>query len=290
MKKIGEVYRHAIDRLNEAEIDNAAYDSKILFETVFGVKYANIIVSPDMEYDERLVEILDEMLDRRIAGEPLQYIIGEWEFMGFTFKVGEGVLIPRPETEMLVEYTEKKLDGVYRPVVYDLCSGSGCIGLSVKKLLHSVRIFMVEKSDEALKYLNENRELLELTRDTAVIKGDIMLGYDGFSSLPKPDVILSNPPYIRSDELDSLQTEVKREPREALDGGEDGLDFYRCLAEKWLPHINAGGYIAVECGEDQADDITAMFMPYCEQVEVLNDFANIRRIVIGTVANNLKET
>lgn len=290
MKKIGEVYRHAIDRLNEAEIDNAAYDAKILFETVFGVKYANIIVSPDMEYDERLVEILDEMLDRRIAGEPLQYIIGEWEFMGFAFKVGEGVLIPRPETEMLVEYTEKKLDGVYRPVVYDLCSGSGCIGLSVKKLLHSVRIFMVEKSDEALKYLNENRELLELTRDTAVIKGDIMLGYDGFSSLPKPDVILSNPPYIRSDELDSLQTEVKREPREALDGGKDGLDFYRCLAEKWLPHINAGGYIAVECGEDQADDITAMFMPYCEQVEVLNDFANIRRIVIGTVANNLKET
>lgn len=289
MKKIGEVYRHAINRLNEAEIENAAYDAKILFETVFGVKYANIIVSHDMEYDERLVEILDKMLDRRIAGEPLQYIIGEWEFMGFTFKVGEGVLIPRPETEMLVEYTEKKLDGVYRPVVYDLCSGSGCIGLSVKKLLHSVRVFMVEKSDEALKYLNENRELLELTRDTAVIKGDIMLGYDGFSALPKPDVILSNPPYIRSDELDSLQTEVKREPREALDGGKDGLDFYRCLAEKWLPHINAGGYIAVECGEDQADDITAMFMPYCEQVEVLNDFANIRRIVIGTVANNLKE-
>lgn len=289
MKKIGEVYRHAIDRLNEAEIENAAYDAKILFETVFGVKYANIIVSPDMEYDEKLIEILDKMLDRRIAGEPLQYIIGEWEFMGFTFKVGEGVLIPRPETEMLVEYTEKKLDGVYRPVVYDLCSGSGCIGLSVKKLLHSVRIFMVEKSDEALKYLNENREVLELTRDTAVIKGDIMLGYDGFSSLPKPDVILSNPPYIRSDELDTLQTEVKREPRVALDGGEDGLDFYRCLAEKWLPHINAGGYIAVECGEAQADDITAMFMPYCEQVEVLNDFANIRRIVIGTVANNLKE-
>ncbi len=289
MKKIGEVYRHAIDRLNEAEIENAAYDAKILFETVFGVKYANIIVSPDMEYDEKLAEILDKMLDRRIAGEPLQYIIGEWEFMGFTFKVGEGVLIPRPETEMLVEYTEKKLDGVYRPVVYDLCSGSGCIGLSVKKLLHSVRIFMVEKSDEALKYLNENRELLELTRDTAVIKGDIMLGYDGFSSLPKPDVILSNPPYIRSDELDTLQTEVKREPRVALDGGEDGLDFYRCLAEKWLPHINAGGYIAVECGEAQADDITSMFMPYCEQVEVLNDFANIRRIVIGTVANNLKE-
>lgn len=289
MKKIGEVYRHAIDRLNEAGIENAAYDAKILFETVFCVKYANIIISPNMEYDERLVEILDAMLDKRISGVPLQYIVGEWEFMGFDFKVGEGVLIPRPETEMLVEYTEKKLDGVYRPVVYDLCSGSGCVGLSVKKLLPSARVFMIEKSDDALKYLNENRNALGLAKETAVIKGDITLGYTGFSSLPKPDVILANPPYIRSDELDSLQTEVLHEPKVALDGGEDGLDFYRCLSEKWLPYINAGGYIAVECGEDQGDEIAAMFMPHCEQVEVLNDFSNVQRIVIGSVANNLKE-
>ena len=289
MKKIGEVYRHAIDKLNEAGIENAAYDAKILFETVFCVKYANIIISPDMEYDERLVEILDAMLEKRISGVPLQYIVGEWEFMGFNFKVGEGVLIPRPETEMLVEYTEKKLDGVYRPVVYDLCSGSGCVGLSVKKLLPSARVFMIEKSDDALIYLNENRDALGLAKETAVIKGDITMGYAGFSALPKPDVILANPPYIRSDEIDSLQTEVLHEPKMALDGGEDGLDFYRCLAEKWLPYINAGGYIAVECGEDQGDEIAAMFMPHCEQVEVLNDFSNVQRIVIGSVANNLKE-
>lgn len=289
MKKIGEVYRETIDRLNDAGIESPAYDAKILFESVFGIKYANIIISPDMQYDERLIDKLNALLERRVSGEPLQYIIGEWDFMDFSFKVGEGVLIPRPETEMLVEYTEKKLNGVYRPVVYDLCSGSGCIGLSVKKLLHSARVFMIEKSDDALKYLNENRNALELARDTAVVKGDIMLGYAGFSALPRPDVILSNPPYIRTDELDSLQTEVKHEPRMALDGGKDGLDFYRCLANDWLPYINAGGYIAVECGEDQADDITAMFMPYCEQVEVLNDFFNIQRIVIGTVANNPKE-
>ncbi len=289
MMKIGEVYRNAIDRLNKANIEDSAYNAKILFETVFGLSYANIVISPDMEYDEKLSEELDALIDRRINGEPLQYIIGEWEFMGFKFKVGEGVLIPRPETELLVEYTEEKLDGVYRPVVYDLCSGSGCIGLSVKKLLHSARVFMIEKSENALKYLNENRENLDITRETSVVKGDITLGYTAFSSLPKPDVILSNPPYIRSDEIDTLQTEVKREPRMALDGGEDGLDFYRCLAEKWLPCINPGGYIAVECGEDQADDIISMFIPYCEQVDVLNDFSNIRRIVIGTVANKPKE-
>lgn len=283
MKKIGEVYRDAIDKLKNAEIESPAYDAKVLFETVFSLKYADIIVSPDMDYDENLIEKLDKMLDRRIAGEPLQYIIGEWEFMGFTFKVGEGVLIPRPETELLVEYTEEKLDGVYRPVVYDLCSGSGCIGLSVKKLLPSARVFMVEKSDDALAYLNRNREALDLTRETAVVKGDITLGYEKFSSLPRPDVILSNPPYIRTGDISSLQQEVLHEPKMALDGGADGLEFYRCLAEKWLPYINDGGYIAVECGEDQADDILEMFMPYCEQVDVLNDFANIRRVVIGTV-------
>lgn len=287
MKKIGEVYRNAIDKLKNAGIESPAYDAKILFETVFCLKYSNILLSPDMDYDEGLVEKLDKMLDRRIAGEPLQYIIGEWEFMGFTFKVGEGVLIPRPETELLVEYTEEKLDGVYRPVVYDLCSGSGCVGLSVKKLLPSARVFMVEKSDDALMYLNKNREALDLTRETAVVKGDITLGYDGFSSLPKPDVILSNPPYIRTGDISSLQREVLREPKMALDGGEDGLEFYRCLAEKWLPHINEGGYIAVECGEDQADAVLEMFMPFCEKVDVLNDFANIRRIVIGTVAKEI---
>lgn len=287
MRKIGDVYRYAIERLNEAGTENAAYDAKIIFETVFGVKYADIIADPDMKYDERLIDILDAMLEQRSKGVPLQYIIGEWDFMGFTFKVGEGVLIPRPETEMLVEYTEKKLEGVYRPVVYDLCSGSGCVGLSVKKLLPSARVFMIEKSDEALKYLNENRDALGLSQLACVIKGDITLGYEGFSSLPKPDVILSNPPYICSDELDSLQEEVKHEPRMALDGGKDGLDFYRCLAEKWLPYINDGGYIAVECGENQADDISAMFMPHCEQIEVLNDFSDVQRIVIGSVGKKL---
>lgn len=281
MKRLTEIYRYAIDRLNSADIENSAFDAKIIFETVFGVPYSQLVLNPETPYDESLIDRLDALLDERISGRPLQYIIGEWDFMGFTFKVGEGVLIPRPETEILVEHTVEKLKSVQSPVVFDLCSGSGCIGLSVKKLLPAARVFMIEKSDDALRYLNINRIELGLAQETVVIKGDITKGYEAFSSLPRPDVILSNPPYIRSSEIPTLQKEVQREPSMALDGGEDGYDFYKCLANEWLPYINEGGYIAVECGEEQAEEICRMFEPYCSETEILNDYSDIQRIVVG---------
>ncbi len=281
MKTLSEVYRYAAYKLKEAGIENAVYDAKIIFETVFGVSYSQLVLNPEMPYDEKLIKKLDTLLDERMEGRPLQYIIGEWDFMGFTFRVGEGVLIPRSETEILVEYAVEKLRNVSKPVVFDLCSGSGCIGLSVKKLLPEARIFMIEKSNEALQYLNMNRIELGLARETIVIKGDITKGYDGFSSLPKPDVILSNPPYIKSSDISALQKEVQFEPSMALDGGEDGYDFYKCLAEKWLPYINDDGFIAVECGEEQAEEISRMFENYCSETEILNDYSDIQRIVVG---------
>ena len=281
MKTLTEVYRYAADKLNSAGIEDASFDARVIFETVFGVTYSQLVLSPDTAYDEGLIGKLDRMLEERIKGRPLQYIIGEWDFMGFTFSVGEGVLIPRPETEMLVEYTVNKLRNIPNPVVFDLCSGSGCIGLSVKKLLPSARVFTVEKSDEALRYLEMNRENLGLARETVSIQGDILNGYEGFASLPKPDVILSNPPYIKSEEIPALQKEVQLEPKMALDGGEDGYIFYRCLADKWLPYINEGGFMAVECGEEQAEEISGMFAPYCRKTEILEDFSGIQRIVIG---------
>lgn len=279
--KIIDVYKNAVLRLKEAEIESPAFDAKILFEHVFSLTYSDIIINPDIEFDEEKVSELSRLIDDRLSGKPLQYIIGKWDFMGFEFEVGEGVLIPRSETEILVEYTAEKLRNVQSPVIYDLCSGSGCIGLSVKKLLTSARVFMIEISDEALFYLNKNRENLGLMKDTCVIKGDILRGYEAFSSLPKPDVILSNPPYVKRREIETLQKEVQSEPSLALDGGEDGLDFYRILSEKWLPFINDGGYMAVECGEEQADEISAMFMKHCDETEILNDFSYIQRVVIG---------
>lgn len=279
--KIIDLYKNAIRRLSEASIEDAAYDAKILIEHCFALRYSDIIMNPDIAFSEDKVSQFNKLLDERISGRPLQYIVGKWEFMGLEFEVGEGVLIPRSETEMLVEYALQKLKGRDNPVVFDLCSGSGCIGLSLKKLMPSARVFMVEISDGALKFLERNRENLGVAKETCVIKGDILKGFEAFSALPKPDVILSNPPYIKREEIKELQSEVQREPSLALDGGEDGYDFYRVLADKWLPYINENGFIAVECGEEQASDISSMFSRHCAETEILNDFADIERFVVG---------
>lgn len=279
--RIIDVYKNAIDALNCAGVENAAYDVKILLEHVFSVSYSDLVIRPQAEYPQEKVSEFESLISKRISGEPLQYIIGKWEFMGFEFYVGEGVLVPRSETEIIVEYAVEKLKDVQSPVIYDLCSGSGCIGLSVKKLLPTARVFMVEISDDALYYLNKNRDFLGLTKDTCVIKGDITKGFEAFSALPKPDIILSNPPYVKRSDIPSLQREVRHEPALALDGGDDGLEFYRVLADKWLPYVSDGGFIAVECAEDQADEIALMMIKNCDETEILNDYSNIQRIVVG---------
>lgn len=279
--RLRDIYKNAVALLESSGIDDAEFEARIIIEHIFGVKSGDLFLNPDIELSEEKKALLTKLIDERTSGRPLQYIIGSWEFMGIEFEVGEGVLIPRPETEILVEYAVDKLKNKSQPVVFDLCSGSGCIGLSVKKLIPSARVFMVEISDNALFFLNRNREKLNLMRDTCVIKGDILKGYSDFSALPKPDVIVSNPPYIKTEEIASLQKEVQREPSLALDGGKDGFDFYRVLANDWLPYVNEGGFIAVECGEEQAEDITAMFLENCIGTEIINDFSGIQRIVAG---------
>ncbi|MPM96308.1 Release factor glutamine methyltransferase [bioreactor metagenome] len=217
------------------------------------------------------------LIERRIKNEPLQYILGQWQFMSYDFKVGEGVLIPRPETEMLVEYALKHFacDGQW--VFFDLCSGSGCIGISLAKLFKNASVYCIEKSEKALDYLQENVRINGCNNVTA-IKGDILNGFSSFY-LPKPDCVLSNPPYIESDVLSHLQTEVCFEPKMALDGGKDGYNFYKVIAKKWLPFLKIGGRCAVECGENQAETILRIFSDHSNTIDVLNDFNNIGRVV-----------
>lgn len=280
--KLLTLYKETVKRLSSAKIDESAYEAGLLFEYVFSHSVSDIIINPELECEEENANELEELTEKRISGMPLQYILGKWEFMGFEFEVGKGVLIPRSETEILVEYAVNRLKNKKNPVVYDLCSGSGCIGLSIKKLLPEARVFMVEISDEAIFYLNKNRENLGLMRDACLIKGDVLKGYEAFSSLPIPDAIISNPPYVRKDEIPFLQKEVGYEPEIALDGGEDGLTFYRALSEKWLPYLNDDGFIAVECGEDQADYIADIFKAHCDKTEIIKDYSDIQRIVTGT--------
>ena len=267
-------------KLKLKDIDDGDLEARYIIEKVSGLSYSEILFKGETKLSDDALAVIEEYSDRRLAGEPIQYILGSWDFMDFTFRVGEGVLIPRPETEILVEEILNRIADIKEPVVYDLCAGSGCIGLSIKALKPDAKVYLVEKSDKALVYLKDNRlNICGDSDDVTVIHGDILVP-DSFD-LPKADVIVSNPPYIRSDEIPTLQNEVLREPHMALDGGEDGLIFYRVLVNDWTKKLKNDGFMAFECGEDQADDIRSLFANIGFDSEAINDYNNIQRIVIG---------
>ena len=272
---VSELYKKGVDLLKENYSEDAEFDCDCLFERFTGHNRLNRIINPDTDVESQKVTDFLNSVNRRLKGEPLQYILGVWEFMGFEFFVGEGVLIPRPETEILVEQAVEYIKTHKNAVVYDLCAGSGAIGLSVARLCPECKVYLFEKYDSALEYLNKNRDKLNAV-NASVIRHDLFDGVD--SSIEAPDLILSNPPYVATQEISSLQREVGFEPETALDGGEDGLDFYRCICDRWSGYIKHGGELIMECGEAQSRDIANMFSKG-SAIEFIKDFNNIERVV-----------
>lgn len=242
--------------LANAGIENSRFEAKELYNAFSG--------------DE-----LKKAVERRISGEPLQYILGEWEFYSLPFIVGKGVLIPRPETELLVDLALKYIKENSR--VIDLCSGSGAIAVAVAKNSNA-KVYALEKYSQAVEYLQKNIALNKA--NVMVIQQDLF----EFTSQEKFDIIISNPPYIKSEVLPSLQKEVQHEPMSALDGGKDGLIFYRHIASmKSL--LNKGGKIIVEIGYDQADDVTEIFKKNGLITETVIDLSGVQRVIIGTLTS-----
>lgn len=275
-----QVLRTAAERLRAAQIENASFDASCLVENITGLSRTKIMLCDDDIADEQ-AELVERAVLRRISGEPLQYILGEWDFFGRTFEVGEGVLVPRPETELLVELALEKLRNVRYPVVFDLCAGSGCVGLTIAAERPDAHVWLFEKYDEAFYYLKRNIEKLGLTNVQAV-QYDITLGYDDKIS-ETPDLIVSNPPYLRTDEFGGLSTEVMHEPATALDGGKDGVDFYRIIASRWLPNVNKHGGIIFECDPSQTLEIADMLMPYAMRVKIVTDIFGLQRAVFADI-------
>ena len=273
---ISELEKLGSQKLRNSDKENSDFDARCLLEFVLNLNPTQYLLNRSEEVDSVCAEKFLSLVERRSNGEPLQYILGKWEFMGLPFYVGEGVLIPRPETEMLVEYALDFLKDKKNPVVIDLCSGSGCIAISVAKHLPNAKVYAIEKSDLAFPYLKKNI-WLNCVFNVSAVHGDI---FDRtLLSDIKPDLILSNPPYIRSSEIASLQSEVRNEPSMALDGGEDGLIFYREIANGWLDRLGTGGAIAVECAEDQTEDIIRMFSEKTQYAEAFNDLSGLPRTV-----------
>ena len=196
---------------------------------------------------------LSALAERRAAREPLQYILGEWDFMDFTLKVGPGVLCPRADSEIVCESALALLQGRERPVVYDLCAGTGCLGLSIARHSPGALVTCVEKSPEAWHYLTAN------TAQTGVrtVQADVFTYY---KTLPAEgaDLIISNPPYLTGAEMRALMPETAQEPAMALDGGADGLDFYRLLTEKYRDAVRPGGWLVLEIGYAQGPAVLAL--------------------------------
>ena len=221
---------------------------------------------------------LDEMnayLTRRKQGEPVQYILQREDFMGLKLYVDKRVLIPRQDTETLVEAVIVELQTKKKPRVLDLCAGSGAIGLSIKSLVPGAEVTLSDLSTGALEVVKKNAHALEV--EVSIRHGDLFaaVGREKF------DLIVSNPPYIRASEMACLQREIQFEPAMALDGGLDGLDFYRRIASGAADHLNPGGCLYLEVGEGEAPDVLRMVRAglNCKASGVLKDLNGIERIV-----------
>ena len=278
--KIRELYKAVAKKLNFGGIESAETEARFMLYDALKFTASDFYMKSDCEVDTQSIEKLDKMCTRRLGGEPLQYILGRWDFMGESYRVGKGVLIPRPETEQLCELIINKLKNKKHAVVYDLCAGSGCIGLTLKKECPDIDLYLVEKSGDALKYLMDNAA--EVCKNTflTIVKGDV-LQLDLFELYPPADVIVSNPPYIKSDEVPLLQKEVTFEPTMALDGGEDGLVFYRYIISQWSHKLKDDGEMFFEIGEEQGREVSSLFKNIGFDSRVIKDYNNHDRIVTG---------
>ncbi len=272
-----EWYSAAVSRLQDSGCEDAAFDARCLLEDFGGLARGH--APDDTPLAEEQTAALTRALDERAAGRPLQYILGEWDFLTLTLAVGEGVLIPRADTECLCEEAARRLAGVDTPRVLDLCAGSGCVGLGLASLCSSAQITAVELSEAALPYLREN--VARYPHYAVTVKqADVLRDADAFDG--EFDAILSNPPYIPTDDLEGLMREVQHEPRMALDGDADGFIFYRAIAERWLPKLRAGGVCAVEVGIGQATDVAALFTAAgLADVRIVRDLGGVERVVSG---------
>ena len=235
-------------------------------------------------------ERLEELLARRLTGEPVAYLVGEWEFYGLTLTVNPHVLIPRPDTELLVDravdLAEEAGPGAR---VLDLCTGSGCIGLAVAARVPGARAVLLDASPEALSVAKENIRRNQLGARVTAVLGDAKEAPD--PALWDFDVITCNPPYIPTEVIPSLEASVRDyEPHLALDGGADGLDFYRCIAPLWKESLRIGGSLLFEVGIGQAEDVKKILAQagYAE-IRIHEDLAGILRVVEGKVSEETEK-
>ena len=278
MSAIGTCYPVWLRRLREAGIDAAGFELDLMLEEGLSLSKAQRLSHPEQEIGPENIAQIQQWISRREQGEPLQYLLGWWEFYGRRFSVGPGVLIPRADTEILVEQALKELEHVPAPRIADLCAGSGCVGLTIACERPTAQVSLLELSPDAFDYCARN--VKALAPGCRLIRADVLRTTAGLTGL---DAVLSNPPYIPTSVIHSLAEEVKlHEPLMALDGKEDGLWFYREIVRKGPEYLKRGGRLFFEIGYDQGEAVRSLMEEAgFTEVTVKKDLAGLDRVVFG---------
>jgi release factor glutamine methyltransferase len=277
---VNEIYQSGLKLLENNNIENSKFEAQSLLQKAFSLDRVGFIMHKTDKADENCSHNFLNFIEKRISGEPLQYILGEWSFMGFDFKVGRGVLIPRDDTEVVVNLCIDFLENRTDRKTVDLCSGSGAIAVALDKI-SGAKVTAVEIDETAFSYLETN--VKENNSSVKPVMADALEICETFAD-GELDLIVSNPPYIKSADIETLQKEVRLEPRLALDGGEDGCDFYREIVSRWSRKLKKGGALAFELGENQADAVKALMTEQgFSDFKISLDFGGVQRAIIGTL-------
>jgi release factor glutamine methyltransferase len=257
-------------------------EAELLFTDILNCDRLSLYLNRDLKLGKDKTRLISSALKRRLLNEPIQYILSNAEFMGLSFKVTPDVFIPRPETEILVETVTELASGIRGEAsginILELGTGSGCIAVSLAKYLPDVKITATDISQEALAVAKENALLNKVSERINFIQNNLFPRYSVLYNM-----IVSNPPYIATGEIDNLQPEVGYEPRLALDGGEDGLDFYRCIIALAPDFLKQGGFLIMEMGFNQKRAVERIFKNSVgfQILKVIKDYNNINRVIVA---------
>ena len=280
--EINKLLRIGVDKIKGRQYGNSVLEATLLLGKLLNVDKTYVYTHGKEEVPEDIVDRFMKLIEKRANGYPIQYIMKEKEFMGLDFYIEEGVLIPRPDTEILVEYIIKYIEEKYkdRPVeVVDLGTGSGAIGISIAYYRKNAMVYGVDSMDIPLKVAHINKDKYKLD-NVKIIRSDL---FQNMNKEQKFDIIASNPPYIPKGDLESLQAEVKDyEPMTALDGGEDGFDFYRRIIPDSKKHLKDQGLLIFEIGYDQGPKLQKMMEEEgFKNIKILKDLQGLDRVVLG---------
>ena len=285
--ELKEAIKIAKNQLADAGIHDAENDAKELYCHLMGLDRVGLMMRWTEIIQDNRIDAYFDLIARRAAHTPLQHITGTQEFMGMTFKVNENVLIPRMDTETLVHEAVKYLETGGE--VLDVGTGSGAIGISIAKLCPRTKVTLSDISDAALETAKENAALNKVK--VKAVQSDILSAFKGKLRMKKFDMIISNPPYIATDVISGLEPEVKdHEPMLALDGGADGLDFYRAIAKDVPNHLKKDGMLMLEIGYDQGETVPMLLdeTGCFDRIEIIKDISGNDRVVSAHFSGHIK--